>query len=51
MEKKYIKPEIEVLGMVVEQHLLEGSIDALISDETQGNGDALGRDLDDLWED
>lgn len=51
MEKKYIKPEIEVLGMVVEQYLLEGSIDATLSEETQDNGSALDRDLDDLWED
>jgi hypothetical protein len=43
MEKKYMKPSIEVEIMDVEQELMAWSIEAEISDETQDNGDALSR--------
>lgn len=41
MEKKYLKPAIEITDIEVEQHLLDAS--AFLSNETQGNEDALSR--------
>ncbi len=45
MEKKYMKPSIEVESIDIEQELMVGSIEAVISNETQSNEDALLRDI------
>lgn len=46
MEKKYLKPEIDVVDMVAEEAMMVGSaIDAGLSDDTQNNEDALEREL------
>ena len=44
MKKKYINPSMEVVE-IMSQQILAGSVNAVIDDNTQGNGGALGREF------
>ena len=49
MKKEYFAPEMEIVN-IKNQQLLAGSVDAPLDDTTQGNGDALAPEVQDvLW--
>ena len=48
MEKKYMKPEIDIIELMAMQQMMAASMDALIDDDTQDNPDALIRMFDQL---
>jgi len=45
MKKQYFKPEIDFVEAEMNQPMLAESIEAVISDMTQGNEDALSPEL------
>ncbi len=50
MKKTYINPNMEVVKMQINQHLLEGSLQVNFGSGTKGGGDACGHDNDgDDW--
>lgn len=51
--KKYIKPNTEIVEVAISQALLGGSVEATVTETTQSNESALGRQYSnfDIWED